>query len=265
MFLKKNFIRIVLGVMILFSSCSGYEKLLKRKDYNLKYNAALEFYNNKKYSKALQLFEQLIPVYRGTERSADINYYQAKCYYKQKDYYMAGYYFNNFSKSFPRDPRVMETDYLYAYCFYLTAPRPQLYQEITMQAIGAFNMYLQKYPDTDKKSEINTYLIELRDKLVEKSYLNAKLYFDLGHFKSAIVALQNAINDYPETRFREEMLFLLLKSRFLLAEGSVLEKQKERFQDTVDEYLTFISEFPESSYIKEVERMSKTANNYLNK
>lgn len=263
MFLKKGILLYVLGGILLLSSCSGYEKLLKSKDHNLKYNAALEFYNNKKYSKAVRIFEQLLPIYRGTERAAEVNYYQAKCYYRMKDYYMAGYYFNNFAKTFPRDERVEEAEYLVAHSFYLTSPRPLLDQDITNKAMAAYRMFLMKYPNTDKKAEINKNLIELRDKLVEKSYLNAKLYFDLEYYKSALTAIKNALNDYPDTKYREEMMYLMLRSSFLLADNSVQDKKLERFQNTVDEYYSFISEFPESKHIKEAEKMHAHADQNL--
>jgi len=263
MFLKRHLIILGISTLIILSSCSGYEKLLKSKDYNLKYNAALEFYNNKKYSKAVGLFEQLIPVYRGTERSVDVNYYQAKCYYKQKDYYMAGYYFNNFSKSFPKDSRVEEGDFMVAYCFYLTSPRPQLDQDITQKSLAAFYTFLAKYPKTKRKKDIQNYIDELQHKLIEKSFNNSKLYYDLGRYKSAIVALKNSLLDHPNTPFREEIMFLLVKSNYQLAYDSVEEKKKKRFQNTVDEYFSFISEFPESKYSKDVKKMYEVANKYL--
>jgi outer membrane protein assembly factor BamD len=40
--------------------------------------------------------------------------------------------------------------------------------------------------------------------------------------------------------------------------------QKDRFQAVIDEYYNFISEFPESKYRVEVEKMHTTANTMLN-
>ena len=96
----------------------------------------------------------------------------------------------------------------------------------------------------------------IKEKLVEKSYLNAKLYFDLGDYKSAIIALRNSLGDYPDTEHREELMFLILKSSYLLAEGSVESKKLERYQATVDEYYSFIGEFPEGEF-------SSTGKRYL--
>jgi outer membrane protein assembly factor BamD len=99
----------------------------------------------------------------------------------------------------------------------------------------------------------------MRNKLVEKSYMSGKLYYNLGDYKASIIALQNSLNDFPETEHREELVFLLLKSNFLLAENSIVQKQMERYQATVDEYYSFVGEFPESKFRREADRIYDAA------
>jgi outer membrane protein assembly factor BamD len=81
--------------------------------------------------------------------------------------------------------------------------------------------------------------------------MSAKLYYDLGDYKAAVVALNNCLDEFPNSKHREEVMYLILKSRFLLAENSVQEKKTERYQLTVDEYYSFVGEFPESEHYKE--------------
>ena len=63
---KYTFIKFlaVFMVSVTLYSCSGYNKLLKSSDYDLKYEKGFEYYNKQKYSKALQIFEQITSVYR---------------------------------------------------------------------------------------------------------------------------------------------------------------------------------------------------------
>ena len=103
----------------------------------------------------------------------------------------------------------------------------------------------------------------MSDKLVEKSYISAKLYYDLGYYKSAILALRNSLIEYPETRFREELMFLILKSSYLLADKSIPSKQKERFQAAVDEYYSFIGEFPDGPHSREAEKIYENSTKFL--
>jgi outer membrane protein assembly factor BamD len=250
------------GFLILWS-CSGYEKLLKSDDYELKYEKALEYYEAESYNKAMTLFEQIIPVFRATRRSDTVAYYFAKSNYYVGDYILAGHYFKSFYQTYGNSTFAEEAEYLAAYCHYLLSPKPALDQQSTYEAIQAFRLYILHYPESEKVPEAKEYINELQEKLVKKSYLSARLYFDLGYYKSSIIALNNSLQEYPNTDFREEIMFLILKSRYLLADNSIASKQKERFQATLDEYYSFKEEFPESEYTKEAKKFFEETTKFL--
>jgi outer membrane protein assembly factor BamD len=107
-------------------------------------------------------------------------------------------------------------------------------------------------------------IIELRDKLVYKSYLSGKLYYDLDNYKAAVVALSSSLKEFPDTKYREELMYMLVKARYLLAVNSVPEKKRERLSSALDEYFTFVDEYPESKFRKEVERYYATTAKLLN-
>ena len=71
-----------------------------------------------------------------------------------------------------------------------------------MQAIGE---YLERYPNSHKKEDLAENLLDLRQRLYDKAYLNAKLYYDIGYYNSAVTALNNAIKRYPDSNHREEL------------------------------------------------------------
>jgi len=252
---------IAFTIMIL--SCSGYEKILKSRDYKLKYETAMEYYNEEEYVRAGTIFDQIAPVYKGTIKADTIFYYQAMSYYMQRDYILSGHHFNQLSINYPNSVFAEEADYKTGYCYYKLSPKPSLDQENTMKAINSFQLFMIKYPESERVEEARSLIEEMRDKLVEKSYMNGKLYYDLEDYKAAIIALRNSINEFPDTKHREELMFLILKSSYLLADNSIIQKRKERFQDTIDEYYTFISEFPESRYKKEAERIYESAMNIV--
>jgi outer membrane protein assembly factor BamD len=219
----------------------------------------MEYYEKQSYVKAATLFEQLKPRLRGTNKAEELNFYHAMSYYQMGDYIMAGHYFRTFVKTFFHSSHAEEADFLAGYCYYLMSPRANLDQESTYNAITSFTLFKSKFPNSERIEECDRLIAEMEEKLVEKSYMTAKLYFDLGNYKAAMVALRTSLTEYPETKFREELMFLRLKSSFLLAENSILEKQQERYQSAVDEYYSFIDEFPESDFIKEAERIHTTA------
>lgn len=248
-----NILIVALSVLM-FSSCGEYQKILKSSDYELKLKTALELYENEDFARAESLLEELIRIYNGQEEAERIFYYYAKCYYGLKDYVMAGYYFKQFSDSYAQSQWAEECNFLKAYCLYLDSPSPKLDQASTRQAIDEFILFIRKFPASEYVSQCNELIDELRDKIVSKSYLNAKLYYEMGQYKASITALNNSIKDNPETRYKEELMFLILKSSYKLASNSVISKKKERFQASIDYYFDLIDEFPESEFIKEAKR-----------
>ncbi len=252
---------LLLGVFIV--GCSGFEKVLKSKDYNFKYKKALEYYKKGDHYRYTTIFEQLVPIFSGTQRADTVQFYFAMGNYKQGDYILAGHYFDTFRKTYPRSVFTEEAEYMVAYCYYESSPRPELDQENTQAAIGAFSEFISRYPRSEKRADVGKILSELKDKLTEKAYLSAKLYYNVSEYKAAIVALKNSVKDFPESKHREEQLFLILKSAYLLADNSVSSKQKERFQSTVDEYYTFAGEFPQSEYMKEAKKMYEASSKFL--
>lgn len=241
-------------LVVIVSSCK-YEKLLKSRDYKLKYEKALAYFAEEDYMRAEGLFEQLKPVLKGTKQADTVFYYAAYCSYYQKSYLLAAHYFGEFKKTYGNSHFVEDAEYMNAYCTYLLSPRASLEQSYSYQAISLFGLYMSRYPNSKRTSECIGYIEDLRNKLVDKSYQNAKLYYSLGDYKAAIIALNNSLDDFPETKYREEIMYLILKAKFLLAEGSIANKRVERYQSTVDEYYSFVGEFPESEYLKEAKEM----------
>jgi outer membrane protein assembly factor BamD len=264
MFLKKVNLIYAVVILVVASSCSGYEKLLKSSDYQLKYKKAFEYYHDEDYSKAMNLFEQLIPVFRGTQQADSVNFYHAMCNYQMGDYLLAGHHFKNFATVYGNSPFAEDAEFLNAYCHYKNSPRPSLDQESTYRAIEAFQLFMIQYPNSERVNEAAKLVTALQNKLVEKSYISAKLYFDLGDYKASIIALNNSLIEYPDTKFREEIKYLILKSHYLLAENSIESKKRERFQETLDEYYSFIAEFPESEHMKEVSNIYQETARILN-
>ena len=255
---------LVIAILLFTISCSEYEKLLKSDNTELKYEKAFEYYEDEKYVKASTLMQYLKPIYRGTDKASKIDFYYAKSLFGQRDYLLAGYHFDEFAKNYGLSPYAEEADFLKAYCYYLLSPRPNLDQANSMQAIGAFNLFLIKYPDSKRREECIKYIEELSNKLVKKAYLSAKLYYDLGYYRASIIALNNCLSEFTESAYREELKFLLLKSNYLYAQKSIQNKMKERYQDTIDEYYSFVEEFPESEFLSEAQKMYNEANKVLN-
>jgi outer membrane protein assembly factor BamD len=259
----KSRIYTVLIILMLASSCGEYEKLLKSTDYDLKKTKAKEYYADGQYVKSTELFTQILPRFRATEEAEELNWMNAKSYYGMKDYIMAGSSFKSLIEQYPMGKYAEEANFMAAMCDYNLAPRAELDQENTRNALEGFNIFINRYPNSSKIEESKKLIKELEEKLVQKSYLSAKLYSDMRQYKAAVVALNNSLKEYANTKYREEMMFLKLNSLFLYAENSFSLKQKERYQATLDDYYSFMEEFPKSQYSKDVLKIFQTTSKFL--
>jgi len=232
--------------VLLFCSCSGYNKLLKSTDYELKKTKALEFYAETKYVKTTELLRQILPRYRATEEDEELNWINARSYFGMKDYIMAGSQFKIFIDMFPFGKYAEDAYYYAAYCDYILSPRPELDQDYTRMAIEGFTLFVTRYGYSPRVEECKGYILELEDKLIEKNYKSARLYYDMKEYKAAVVAIENSLKTYADSKYREEMMYLKLNSLYLYAVNSIPERQRTRYQDTLDEYYSFIEEYPNS-------------------
>jgi outer membrane protein assembly factor BamD len=254
---------IVLIILLLVSSCGEYSKVLKSTDFDLKKAKAKEYFDAGQYVKTTELLNQILPRFRATDEAEELSWMNAESYLGMKDYFVAGSYFKTFVDMYPFGKHAEEANFMAAYCDYKISPRPELDQENTRNAIDGFKIFMTKFPNSPRIDECKKYLEELQNKLVKKSYLSAKLYYDMKQYKAAVVALTNSLKEYANSKYREEMMFLKLNSLFLYAENSFAIKQRERYQDTMDDYYSFMEEFPNSKYSKDVNNIFQKTNKFL--
>ncbi len=259
---------LVIMIWMLASGCSEFQKIKKSTDPDFKFRKAVEYFNSEDYARSLDLLEDIRHLYRGKAKAQTIDYYFAFCLYEQKQYLTAGHYFNNFVRTYPNSSYSEECTYMKAYCYYKASPKPRLDQDMTEDAIETFNLYVKRYPQSQRVEESQKLIKELEERLVEKSYLSAQSYFHRGEscyecYKSAIISLQNSLEDYPDSKHRESIRYMILKSRYELATYSIPEKKNERYNAAKEEYYVFTDEFPESANRGAADRMLKNINKYL--
>lgn len=251
-----------IALMAAIGCKSQFEKIRTSNDVRKKYREGIRLYEKKNYSKALILFEELAQKYRGTAEAEDLTYYYAYTLYRLKDFTTARYKFKEFSETYPQSKNAEECRYMAAYCYYLDSPKSSLDQENTYKAIDALQLFINLYPKSDRATQAAQYIAKLRNKLENKAYDNAKLYYDLGsyditNYKAAVVALKNAQIEYPDIKYAEEMNLLIIKSQYMYAKNSYPNRQEDRFKEAIGYYDEFITAYPESKFKKEADQLKK--------
>ena len=257
MFKNKRLLSIALHILlaVVIAGCkSNFEKLRVSTDTAKKYQEAIKLYNNKKYTKALVLFEDLVQRYKGRAEAEDLYFYYADTHYKLGDYTTARYHYKIFADTYPSSAKAEEARYMSAYCFYLESPTFSLDQENTLKAIEALQLFINLYPKSTRVAEASKLIQDLRHKLETKSYENAKLYLTIGDYQSAVIAFRNSLRDFPDTPYAEEMEFLMVESQYLYAKNSFESRQEQRFNEAIALANEFKEKYPSSKYLKNAEQ-----------
>ena len=173
---------ILLFVTVVFSACGDYQRLLKSRDPEEKYQAALRYFNNKQYVKSQTLLDDVSSYYKGTERSEDILAYLARSYMGQKSYESATDYYQAYIRNYPKGKYAAEAYFQVGHCQYLDSPDARLDQGITRKAIDAFTQFVELYPESPYAEQAYQEMSEMYDKLALKELKSAQLYYNLGSY-----------------------------------------------------------------------------------
>ena len=253
--------------LVLLCSCAGeFNKVYKSSDSDYKYEYAKECFARGKFQQAATLLEGLITIKKGTDDAQECLYMLAMAQYCNRDYDAAAATFRKYGSSYPRGIYAESAAFYVGQSLYQSAPEPRLDQTPTIGAINAYQQFLDLHPDSRLRSTAQKRLYELQDKLIQKEYLSAELYYNLGgyfgninkndesNYTSCIITAQNALKTYPYCSIREKFALLIMKSKFELVENSTHEKRIDRYRDAEDECYGFINEYPDSKDVRTAEK-----------
>ena len=259
---------IILLFAVLLSGCGDYQRLLKSRDPQEKYQAALMYFNDKQYVKAQTLLDDVASYYKGTERSEDVLAYLARSYMGQKSYDAATDYYQAYVRNYPKGKYATEAYFQIGHCQYLNSPDARLDQDITQKAIEAYNLFVELYPESPYSAQAYEEMSELYDKLAYKELKSAQLYYNLGtylgnNYLSSEIVARNALKNYPSNSYQEEFNWIVMQAKYQQMVHSLEDKKAERARDAQDEYYNFITEYPDSKHRKEVEKMKQKIDKIL--
>lgn len=268
---------LILCMAVLLSSCaSEFNKVYKTADNDYKYEFAKQCFAMGKYQQASTLLQDLVLIQKGRDNAQECLYLLGMAQYGNRDYESASSTFKKYYSSYPKGTFAEQASFYVGQSLYQSAPEPRLDQTPTVGAINAYQQFLDLFPDSELRPIAQQRLFDLQDNLVQKEYLSAELYYNLGgyfgninantesNYEACIITAQNALKSYPFTKIREKFSVLIMKSKFELAENSSEEKRLDRYRDAEDECYGFLNEYPESKecataekYIAKCKRITK--------
>lgn len=259
---QRHIKRVLLGtwVLLVLGSCSPFSKLQKNGTDDEKYKGAVEYYKKSDWYRSGLLFEELIPVLKGSTESEMAQFYYAYTQFHQQQYLLSATLFKKFYETFARSDYAQEATYMYAYSLYKDTPQFNLDQSNTLTATSALQDFVNAYPESKYKDDCTKYILELRRKLEQKAYEKAVLYyktsgFNIASYKSSVIAINNFQKEFPDSEYNEELSFRKVDAEYSLAQNSLETKQKERYQEAMGYHQAFVDKYPNSRYLKQSEKM----------
>ena len=262
----------IIPLLLLLSSCGEYNKVLKSRDVDYKFDFAKRAFDQRKFNQAYTVLETIYTPLRGTANGEEALFLLAMSYYESKDYLNSGLYFKTYYTRYPKGKYAELARFYSGYGYYLDSPDPQLDQSQTVKAIEELQGFLDYFPNSDRVTIAQNAIFEMQDKLTLKELQNAQLYYNLGmyraaaygnNYESCIITCQNALKEYPYSKFREDFEMLTLKSKYQIARLSVDERMADRFRDVIDEYFSFINNYPDSKNRKEADNIYEIARKHV--
>ena len=264
--MKKTVSIASISALLMCSCTSEYQAVSKYGDNEMKYEFAKEAFARGKFQQASLLLQEVVTMKKGSDEAQECLYMLAMAQYSNMDYEAASETFKKYTTSYPRGLYAEPAYFYIGQSLYQSSPEPRLDQSPTNGAITAYQQFMDLYPDSHLRPQAQERLYELTDKLIQKEFLSAQLYYNLGgyfgninsndesNYTSSIITAQNTLKNYPYCSLREDFMLLIMKSKFQLAENSSDEKRLDRYRDAEDECYGFINEFPESKNVALAEK-----------
>ncbi len=253
---------VVVAAIVSVCGCAT-NKVVKSGDPDLIYATAMKAYNAEKWNRAVTLFEACQGYFVGSEREDSIAFFCARSKFKHREYGDATELLDEFRRKFGRSVFIEDAEGMYALCHYYLSPDPTRDQTVTGEAIVALSEFVERYPKSSRVETFESLIEELTLRLHRKEYLNAYTYYKIRKYKSAVMAFRNALKKYPDSSYREDIMYYTVVSGYELAHNSIPEKQTDRYLSMLDSYYSFIEEYPDSKHVKELGRYVKEAKNHI--
>ncbi|RKY55102.1 MAG: hypothetical protein DRP89_03920 [Candidatus Neomarinimicrobiota bacterium] len=254
-----------LSLIILFlTDCAGKKEKIFT-DYRKYYDKGVAAFERKKWDKAVENFNMALLNSPGGELADDAQFYLGECYFNKKEYLLAISEYQQLTERYTYSPLVEDAYYKIAVSYFKLSPKYQLDQESTMKSLQSLQDFLDVFPESKHREDVEAKIQEVRNKLARKLYESGCLYRKLEEWNSAIIYLDNLLETYYDTKWaldaKLEKAYCLIKLRKFDKYNKLISeinnddnslKLKERL-----EYLKILNKRERGKIAKELKKKQK--------
>ncbi len=168
---------------------------------------AMKMFRKKDYIKAQEQFTVITYKYSGSDIADDAQFYLAETYFFQKDFVTAASEYDRLISSYPRSEFIEPAMYQIAICYYKLSPGYALDQKFTYEALNAIQNFMDLYPKSAKKPEVDSLYKLVHHKLARKEFENAQTYRKVSEYEAAIAYYDFVINNFYDTPYTPQSMY----------------------------------------------------------
>ena len=247
-------------VVLLLPACSSSR--LRYDSPREAYEKGMADFERERYQRAAEYFLAVLSFGRAGEYADDAQLHLARSYGESGQYILAASEYTRFSEVYRTDPRVADAEFERAQAS-SQSPGYQLDQTQTQAAVMSLQLFVNRFPDHEKRAEAERTIAELRAKMARKAYESGTLYERRELYEAAAITYERAFQDYPDADYADDSLLGAIRMYVTYADQSVSVRQAERYRKAIDLYERFVDIFPTSAKLREAEDLYTRAINGL--
>ncbi len=234
-------------------SLAAFAQLKIDECYRSQFRQALKLFRDEDYLDARNELKVIIL----SSRSPVIDsarFFYAETFYQTKEYILAISEYERLIKFYSRSPLVDDSQFKMAMSYYKLSPKYSLDQDYTYKAQTEFQRFLDEFPQSDLRPEVEKNFLECRSKLAKKEYKTGDLYRKMGEYEAAIISYQKLLSTFYDTPFAPEALYW----------KAVCLRQLDQLRDAKEDFTRFIEKYPNHSLYHQAKKGLEAVTEELN-
>jgi len=208
----------------------------------------MKYFDKEKYSRAKDEFDYIIMADPGSKLASESQYYMAESMFQMEEYTEASTLFDRYVRFAPDYSKIEIARYRICECAINSSNEYQRDQSQTDHALEQLQMFIEDFPETDRKDNAEKEIVSIRLKLAHKDYESGRLYLKLEEYESALIYFQSVLNHYYDTSFADDarigIIFTHILNDNYKGAQSYLNSQTGRFlsEDKLNEAETLLQD-----------------------
>ncbi len=213
LFQKSAPILCLFALAALLNACSSDRGKLSHTEFcKNKYDAAAELFKKQKYGRAQDKLEEILSLCAGTGYMEQSQFLLAESYFNLEEWIEARGEYGSFVLNFPGSPFIETAEFRKAISSFNIEFKVARDESNTTIAMRDFERYLSNYPDSPLRDSVNYYYGLLVERMAEKEFQTARLYYRMDKYQAAVIYLKEFLENYKVSKRRKDAFKIIVDS-----------------------------------------------------